>query len=159
MSSNLKNTKKIEYRGILTFEVPKNWIEEYDEECGATFYEDSPTSGTLRVKLISIEVPPSKSPISATNVLEDVASSKESNTVLLSNKNVYNMFYEQTTDDGTEVTIYYWSLVQVVQFNKTRLVNFSYTILTDKLNAKSTKQEIDFITSQVQNIDIKPIFV
>ncbi|WP_273566381.1 hypothetical protein [Maribacter halichondriae] len=146
----MKNTKKIRYRGILTFEIPKNWIEEYDDEHGGSFYEDTPLSGTLRLKIMSLNAPSGENQLEVLDVLSGL-NVKESKTISLPNKNAYKMFYEQTTDSGHEITIYYWSLAQLIKPKKARLANFSYTILTSRLNLESVNKEIEFITEQVEN--------
>ena len=69
---NLKNTKKIKYRGILTFEIPETWTEEYDDEHGGSFYEDTPLSGTLRLKLMTLKVPQSDKEIDVLDVLDSL---------------------------------------------------------------------------------------
>lgn len=142
--------KKINYRGILSFEIPKNWIEEYDDDLGGTFYKNVPTSGTLRLKVISFNITESSSCLDAADILNKL-NSKESELIKLPNKNAYKMFSEETIDSGYAITIYYWNLVQIIQPNKARLANFSYTILSDQLNLKSVKEEIEFITSQVES--------
>jgi hypothetical protein len=46
--------KRIAYRGgIVSFVIPDVWLEEYEGEGGATFYEDKPGSGTLRLNVPS----------------------------------------------------------------------------------------------------------
>ncbi|NUY79653.1 hypothetical protein HUK80_02000 [Flavobacterium sp. MAH-1] len=50
--------KKILYRGgLLQFKIPENDVEEYDEIEGATFYEDGPYTGTVRLNVITLEKP------------------------------------------------------------------------------------------------------
>ena len=47
--------KNICYRGgIACFEIPASWKEEYEPSGGATFYEDLPDSGTLRLNALSV---------------------------------------------------------------------------------------------------------
>ncbi|MBL8085918.1 MAG: hypothetical protein JNN26_25045, partial [Candidatus Obscuribacter sp.] len=53
--------KTIVYRGgIVKFQIPSHWKEEYEEEGGGTFYEDSADSGTLRLNVLTFE---SESPL------------------------------------------------------------------------------------------------
>jgi hypothetical protein len=48
--------KTITYRGgIAEFSIPSHWREEYEPAGGATFYEDSADSGTLRLSVLSFE--------------------------------------------------------------------------------------------------------
>tara|TARA_R110002111_G_scaffold204953_3_gene269687 strand:- start:53649 stop:54107 length:459 start_codon:yes stop_codon:yes gene_type:complete len=148
----LIKTKEINYRGILKFRIPVNWVEEYDEEHGGSFYEDSLKSGTLRLKVISLKTFVDSSSLDATTILNEIIP-KGSESTILPNKNAFKMFYEQTVDSGHEITIYYWSLVQYIKPNKVRLCNFSFTILTDRLGAKSIFKEIEFITEQIKSAE------
>jgi hypothetical protein len=53
--SSIKLMKKITYRGgLISFQIPKDWIEEYEENGGGTFYEDSQESGTLRINVLTV---------------------------------------------------------------------------------------------------------
>ncbi len=151
MSSDLTKTKEINYRGgILTFNIPLDWIEEYDENDGGTFYEDSPTSGTLRVKLLTMKSPRK---ITSDNV-EDVLESINEDVIMLPNKNAYKHYSEETTDSGYKIYIFYWSLAQIIEPNNARLVNFSYTVLSDLKNSEFVKNEISFITNEVENANL-----
>ena len=48
--------KQVSYRGgIIKFEIPDHWVEEYGENGGGTFYEDAPDSATLRLNLLTFE--------------------------------------------------------------------------------------------------------
>lgn len=155
--SDLNNKKRINYRGVLRFDIPKEWIEEYDDKDGATFYEDDPLSGTLRVKLISISVPENLDSVNTSGILDNLIPNKVSKTIELPNGNAYNMFYEHGVEIEIDITIFYWLLVQKVERNKTRLANFSYTVISEKLNNKHIQKEIEFITSQVETATFKAL--
>ena len=148
----MNTTKEIDYRGILKFHIPSDWVEEYDDEHGGTFYEDSPLSGTLRLKLMALNTPKGSFFKDAPSILDDIIT-KGSASIQLPNDNALKMFFEQTVDSGHEITIYYWSLVQFLQPNRLRLSNFSYTVLTNRLGIESVRKEIDFITEQVKNAE------
>ena len=148
----MNSTKEIDYRGILKFNIPSNWIEEYDDEHGGTFYEDSPLSGTLRLKLMTLNTPKDSFFKDASSILDDIVT-KGPESILLPNHNALKMFVEQTVDSGHEITIHYWSLVQFLQPSRVRLSNFSYTVLTNRLGIESVRKEIDFITKEVENAE------
>ena len=148
----MKNTKVIDYRGVLKFNIPSDWVEEYDDEHGGTFYEDSPLSGTLRLKLMTLNTPKGSSFKDASSILNDIIT-KGSQSIQLPNDNAFKMFFEQTVDSGQEITIYYWALVQFLKPSRVRLSNFSYTVLTNRLSIESVREEIDFITEQVKNAE------
>jgi hypothetical protein len=47
------NFKTVNYRGgVVSFEIPEHWKEEYEPKGGGTFYEDRPDSGTLRLHVL-----------------------------------------------------------------------------------------------------------
>ena len=49
-------SKQIVYRGgIVAFKIPASWREEYAPDGGATFYEEGPDTGTLRLNVLSFE--------------------------------------------------------------------------------------------------------
>ncbi|WP_431122270.1 hypothetical protein [Flagellimonas flava] len=146
----MNNIKEIDYRGILKFNIPFDWVEEYDDEHGGTFYEDSPLSATLRLKLMTLHTPKGSFFKDAKSILDNIIK-KGSEAMLLPNDNALKMFFEQTVDSGHEITIYYWSLVQFLRPNHVRLSNFSYTVLTNRLGIETVRDEIEFITEQVKN--------
>ena len=50
----MSKRKTISYRGgIARFNIPASWTEEYEPTGGATFYEDEPDSGTLRLNVLN----------------------------------------------------------------------------------------------------------
>ena len=47
--------KTINYRGgLVSFEIPSDWKEEYEAEGGGAFFLDKPDSGTLRLNVLSL---------------------------------------------------------------------------------------------------------
>ena len=145
--------KEIIYQGgILKFNIPKDWVEEYNDEDGGSFYEDSPTSGTLRVKLLTMESPKK---LNSENV-KDILAPINGEIKILPNKNAYKHYHKDTIESGHQITIFYWSLAQIIAPNNARLVNFSYTILSDKKELASVKNEISFLTQQIQKASLSP---
>jgi len=150
----LRKTKQINYRGILEFQLPADWVEEYDDNLGGTFYEDDPLSGTLRLNLMTLRAPSGELFEDASVILDNIIP-KGSDSILLSNNNAFKMFYEQTTESDHEITINYWSLLNYQEPNHVRLANFSYTILNSRLELDSVRKEIDFITEKIKEAEFK----
>ncbi|MEP2990925.1 MAG: hypothetical protein ABJN61_11680 [Flavobacteriaceae bacterium] len=148
----MEGTKEINYRGILKFVIPDNWIEEYDDTHGGSFYEDSELSGTFRVKLLSLTAPLEKGNLSVLDFLNDI-NAINSEAVLLPNSNGFKKFKENTTESGHEINIFYWTIAQKLNKNKFRLANFSYTILTSQLHKRTTIEAIDFLSNQIVNAE------
>ncbi|HSI65722.1 MAG TPA: hypothetical protein VLE43_21530, partial [Candidatus Saccharimonadia bacterium] len=50
-------TKTVTYRGgVVVFDLPARWVEEYEPSGGGTFYEDTPQSGTLRLSVLGFQI-------------------------------------------------------------------------------------------------------
>ena len=157
MASDLSKTKEINYRGgLVKFEIPSDWIEEYDEENGGgTFYEDLPTSGTFRIHVLTMKSndPVKKSDVA--NVLESVAS-PDIEIKKLPNGNAYKFYLNRSTDSGENITIYYWSVAQIVEPSHARIANFSYTILSNQEGSEQINSELQFLNSTIENAIFYP---
>lgn len=148
MNTDLIKIKEIKFlEGILTFKVPLNWIEEYeDSDVGVMYYADSPASGTMRVRLLTMKSPES---ITFKNI-RDVLKSVNGEMINLPNKNAYKYYYEETIDSDHQITNFYWSLTQIIKPYKVRLVNFFYTILFNQRNVESVQKEVSFIINKLK---------
>lgn len=150
MGQDLIKTKKIEYRGgILTFEIPSNWKEEYDNEGGAAFYEDNENSGTLFLHLLTLESPEKISKDSTKELLEPILENQEIK--VLPNQNVIKYYKFETQEKGVKLITYWWSLAQIVESNKGRIANFSFVIPENTQNEKNVMDQIEFINSMVES--------
>ncbi|GAA3523656.1 hypothetical protein GCM10022393_43150 [Aquimarina addita] len=156
MSSDLNKTKKIYfYNGLISFNIPSDWIEEYEsEETSGTFYEDIPFSGTFRIRLLMLNSP---NPMEKKDVLEVLNADNQTsnNPIILQNGNAYKKFIDRTIDSGHNITIYYWSLANINSSNSARLANFSYTVLTEFENEKWVQNEIRFLNREIEKVDFK----
>lgn len=157
MASDLTKTKEINYRGgLVKFVVPSDWVEEYDEENGGgTFYEDLPTSGTFRIYVLTMKSPNPVKKSDVANVLESVAS-PNMEVKKLPNGNAYKFYLQRSTDSGEDITIYYWSVAQIVEPYHARIANFSYTILSNQENSEHIKSELRFLNSTIENATFYP---
>jgi hypothetical protein len=68
----MTSLKPITYRGgIVRFEIPSDWIEEFETSGGGTFYENRPDSGTLRLNVLSFSSKNTPSEEMARSVFKD----------------------------------------------------------------------------------------
>ncbi|RBP47009.1 hypothetical protein [Arenicella xantha] len=149
MASDLSKTKEIKYNGgVVTFSVPIDWKEEYGDDGGGTFYEDSPTSGTFRINLLTLRSPSQISKKDVGAVLDGISPSET--TKFLENGNAYKMYKNNVCESGQEITIIYWSLANVIEPNNARLANFSYSVLTENETNENVIKEIKFLTEQIE---------
>lgn len=156
MSSDLSKTKTIKYRGgIVNFDIPSDWVEEYEQDGGGTFYEDIPTSGTFRINVLTMKSP---TPVKKTEVSKVLSSigSNNSEIISLPNGNAYKFYLERSVDAEEKITIYYWILAQIIEPEHARIANFSYTILSNQEESSTIKNELQFLTDQIENAVFYP---
>lgn len=137
--------KSICYRGgIARFDIPASWKEEYEPSGGATFYEDRPDSGTLRL-----------------NVLGFSSNGKESGDQMVASliaKNGYKSLRDglaikqdvtSVEEDGETLQIHHWEVAVPVQGCSARLAIFSYTILASQASDHQVQQEIELLGKSI----------
>ncbi|MGF1705473.1 hypothetical protein [Enterovibrio baiacu] len=156
MSKETMQSKEISYNGgLITFNVPQDWIEEYDQQGGGTFYEDSPASGTFRLHVITLQSQASVTKSEVVNVLQSVGKIGDPVSTL-PNGTAYKTFSEKTQDSGQDITIYYWSLAQIIEPNHARIANFSYTVLSSQVGTTRHQEEIDYLLNSIRNAKFSP---
>ncbi|XZE35650.1 hypothetical protein SH501x_001152 [Pirellulaceae bacterium SH501] len=139
--------KTVFYRGgIVKFSIPESWVEEYEPTGGATFYEDSKDSGTLRLNVLEF-----KSEGSSETMIQDL---------------IHNQHYEpiqedlailretkSTIEEGESLDIYSWNVAAPVPPNSIRLAVFSYTILQSQSSEPSFQREIELLGNSFRDAE------
>ena len=138
--------KRICYRGgIARFDIPDSWEEDYEPSGGATFYEDEPDSGTLRL-----------------NVLTFSSNGTETGAEMVSGliaKNGYRPLRDGlaftretklTEENGEQLQINYWRVAVPVEPDSVRIAVFSFTILAEQATEPSIRREIDLLESSIR---------
>jgi hypothetical protein len=149
--------KEIKYRGgLVTFSIPKYWVEEYETEGGGMFYEDAPNTGTLRLNVITAKSPKQLSADAAYEELVAMKSINAKNVQRLANGNAFATAIQHATEQGQEITLFWWYVINLVPPNHIRMANFSYTVLTTQENSKQTHREIQLLTQSVKNAAFHP---
>jgi len=143
--------KEINYRGgILRFKIPANWIEEYEENGGGTFYEDAPDTGTLRLNILTMQAPSEVEgdlSVEALLMMPDVEAEK---IVKLDNGNAITRSLERTKEQRKKITLYWWYLANYVPPDYVRIANFSYTILSSQEDLDSSRELIGLLDQQIK---------
>jgi hypothetical protein len=119
--------KKIEYQGgLLSFNIPSNWIEEYDEINGGAYYEDIPTSGTLRLNVLTIQSKPeNESPSIIFRERKNTIDFKE----YLSNEGDEICEYlERSIEGEVSITIYTFACIHQSEQTDYLIAIFTWTI-------------------------------
>lgn len=146
MMNRLKN---ICYRGgIARFEIPASWKEEYEPSGGATFYEDRPDSGTLRLNVLAFR---SNGNVTGEQSVENMIA--KSGYKELRDGLAIKQYVKSAGEDLEPLRIHYWQIAIPVQGCNIRLAIFSYTILASQATDKQILQEIELLEKCIQNAE------
>jgi len=152
-----KEMKEIQYRGgIVSFSVPKHWVEKYEPDGGGMFYEDAPNTGTLRLNVITAKSPKPLLPDAAHEELVAMKSVNADSVQRLSNGNAIATSVQHSSEQGQAITLYWWHVTNPVPPNHIRIANFSYTVLTSQKSSRTIKSEIQLLTESIKNAKFHP---
>ena len=147
--NQVKGTKQICYRGgIARFVIPATWNEEYDPPGGATFYEDRPDSGTLRLSVLQFE---SKGSETCEQMIASLIlrSGYES----LRDELAVRHYAKSTVEDDEQLQIHYWEVGVPIEPNSVRLAIFSYTILASQAEDHAVLEEIELLDHSIRDAE------
>jgi hypothetical protein len=138
--------KTICYRGgIARFDIPDSWEEEYEPSGGATFYEDEPDSGTLRLNVLTFSS-------NGTEICAEMVSR-------LIAKNGYRPLRDglaisqevKSAEEGREqLQIHYWNVAVPVEPDSVRIAVFSFTILAEQATDPNIRGEIELLAKSIR---------
>ena len=151
--------KTIVYRGgLLKFRIPESWKEEYSDIDGGTFYEDVPDSGTLRVKVITLEIPEAKWKASVGSILQplllELGKSEEDVHRIGGNELV--RYEEHSSENGVLLRTFYWVFGKPVPPRNARVVTFSYTIPDSLLDTEQVRSELEMLEPEIRETEFAP---
>jgi hypothetical protein len=139
-----KQPKRIVYRGgIATFDVPAHWLDEYESEGGATFYDDRPDSGTLRLNVLSFS---SEKPAS-----QMVLSAFQGEDPPRSDGFPMRYLVESAAENGEPLEIHRWEIAIPVEPNRMRLALFSYTIVQGQQADPRIREELSIVDALIRS--------
>ena len=139
------------FNGKLSFLVPHEWIETFDDDHYLYYYPDS-ESGWLRVTLLTVKVD-DETPAER---LKDFFRGKQNVSVDPQTGNVVSVSEKNSEEDGFRIHIYYWMVANVVPPDLIREAIFSYTVLLDRIDEKNTKQMVTLVGQLVSQADFCP---
>ena len=149
--------KEIVYRGgLVKFQIPKDWMEEYGSEGGGMFFGNGPNSGTLRLDVITAESPQKLGANEPVALLEGIKGDEASVIRRLENGNAIASQIIHTSEDGTPITMYWWYVGSFVPPKHVRLANFSYTVLTSHENDEKIEAEVEMVGASIERIEFFP---
>jgi hypothetical protein len=151
------NMKEIVYRGgLIRFEVPKEWLEEYESDGGGMFYREGKDTGTLRLSIITANAPDVLPKDEDIEILKTTRGVKASDIKRLINGNAVASHIERSEEQGTPITLFWWHVTNIIPPKHVRIANFSYTVLTSKENDVSTQAEVKMLGHSIENALFHP---
>ena len=139
-------SKIINYRGgVVRFEIPSTWKEEYEPKGGGTFYENRTDSGTLRLNVLSFK--------------SQVGESSEKIVKRLSEKEPHQKvdcgFFlkralKEAHENGETLQLHRWEVTVPVPPDSFRIVIFTHTILKGQENDPAIREELEVINTSVR---------
>ena len=138
--------KTIDYRGgIVSFEIPSHWKEEYEPRGGGTFYEDRADSGTLRLNVLGFA---SKDGSLSEDMLQQQMA-KEPHEILQCGFPM-KRYMKKAEENGEVLHIYRWEVSIPVPPTELRIACFAHTIVAGQESDPRIKEELDLIDELVR---------
>jgi hypothetical protein len=138
--------KRIAYRGgIAKFDIPFSWKEEYEPSGGATFYEDRPDSGTLRLNVLSFS---SNGNETGDQMVAGLIANGGYH--LLRDGLAIRKHVEPAEENGEQLQLHYWDVAVPIEGCSARLAIFSYTILASQENDPLTQHSIELLDRSIR---------
>jgi len=143
--------KTINYRGgLISFEIPKHWVEEFEESGGGTFFEDTPNSGTLRVNVLTIKAKEDKeNPLKTLKNGNEKIDQKEYTTA---GGNDILEYLIRTKEKETPITVFTLLCAHKTNNQEYLVAVFTWTIETKFETQEKYIQEWNSIRTQIQNV-------
>ncbi|CAN5860207.1 hypothetical protein BH11PLA1_BH11PLA1_18280 [soil metagenome] len=147
--------KPIHYRGSLVhFEIPEDWMEEYEPDGGGTFYPPIDESVTLRLSILTLEAP--ANPEFAG--LERVFGAREFRGLpiekLANGQAMCIGRVIKAEERGQPLDLHRWGVARSIPPRCVRLALFTTTIAVGVAAADQTRATLDMLLVQVRKCRI-----
>jgi hypothetical protein len=142
-------TKRIVYRGgIAEFDVPAAWREEYGEDGDATFYDDRPGGGTLRLSVLSGRADPPRTPAEFLEHFE----SKGPFDVLEGGRRL-RATVEPFEEDGVACVMHLWEIAMVLPPEHFRLAIYTYSVVAASADDPANRAAVALVDRSVRRAE------
>jgi hypothetical protein len=152
--------KTINYRGgVISFRIPRDWVEEYEDSGGGTFYKSGGDTGTLRVNVITGEAPPGK-PVIVDDLAQLLMADLESYgaTLVQFGESAVMFRYDMPgLERGQPLTIRCWGVLQALPPKNFRHVLFTYTLLARQFSYPACIEEMELLDREIAVAQLSPV--
>jgi hypothetical protein len=138
--------KPVVYRGgLVSFQIPASWREDYEPDGGGTFYEDIPNSGTLRLNVLSME---KKETLAPGDAAREVFAGQPSEMLL--GGFPMRRYVVEGEERGTPLHLHRWEILVPVSPTRWRLACFTHTIVAAAAAEVRAQEELTLVDSIVR---------
>ena len=149
--------KRIAYRGgLVSFELPHHWVEEYEPEGGGTFFQDVPGSGTLRLTVLTVKPPSGLEPADPASAIENLVGSRGVRPTRLPNGNALLHSTSQAVEASISLTLHHWHLASAAPDGFMRVAIFSYTVPTASVSLPLVSAELSLLERVLPEASFSP---
>jgi hypothetical protein len=146
--------KTVTYRdGVVTFELPDNWVEETDDDGAGMYYEDADDTGLMRLSITTASNSNADNVTAETlmPMLDTLTTSITKTLETLPNGNALLSYITQERGDGKLHVVFFWVVGNPVPPNHARIANFSYTMLATKVANPASQRTVTQLENSVRN--------
>ena len=149
--------KTISYRGgVITFQIPAHWKEEYQTEGGGMFYEDRPDSGTLRLNVLTFKAPEGKLPTNGYGQFAATPLGKGERLIQTSHGDGLKISKKSSVEKGVKIEMHCWQVAHCAPPSKLYIASFTWTILQSQDSDPKFQKEVEFLTEQISKAYFHP---
>ena len=152
--------KTIEYRGgVVRFRIPTDWVEEYEDAGGGTFYKPGDNTGTLRLEVLGGTTPPGKVATAAylAELLASDAAKYGVATIPVGENAVMVRYNMPAEERGQPLKIRTWRIFQALPPSTLRHALFTYTVLADKFDQPGSVAEMELLDREIAALELAPV--
>ncbi|MGB7848368.1 MAG: hypothetical protein WBL63_22335 [Candidatus Acidiferrum sp.] len=152
--------KTINYRGgVVRFRIPADWVEEYEDAGGGTFYKPGDDTGTLRLNVLAGTAPPGKL-AAAAYLAEQFAGVAAKYGVVpepLGGSAVMVRYTLPAEERGQSLKIRTWRIFQALPPSNFRHALFTYTLLADQFDHPGSVAEMELLDREIAALELAPV--
>jgi hypothetical protein len=149
--------KTINYRGgVVRFRIPADWQEEHEPDGGGTFYKPGDDTGTLRLNVITAQLPAGQTISSATAqqyLSSDAA--KHAQPVVPLREGIALLRYDQTSEEqGQQIKMRIWRIAQAIHPSHLRHTMFTYTLRAAQFEEPRFANEMAMLDRELRSCEL-----
>jgi hypothetical protein len=142
--------KRVEHHGVVSFRIPKTWIEEHEENTGI-YYENDNGTGTLRLTVMTARRPQANTAGGLVEFMRGIQGREGGKLQLLANGNVVWRNTVGSIEDGQELTEHHWEIGSSISPTQFRLAIFTFTLVSARIFDERNVGHVTMLDEELPN--------